>query len=57
MTGIENIYLNGSMVGIDKIDSKLQTIVEFAELGEHIWRFYKKTYSSGMQMRLAFSIA
>lgn len=58
MTGIENIYLNGSMVGMSKkeIDSKLQTIVEFTELGEHIYDSIK-TYSSGMQMRLAFSIA
>lgn len=58
MTGRENIYLNGTIVGLKKreIDEKLEEIVEFAELGEFIdspVRFY----SSGMYVRLGFAIA
>ncbi len=58
MTGRENIYLNGAIIGLKKkeIDAKLEEIIEFAELGEFIdtpVRFY----SSGMYVRLGFSIA
>lgn len=57
-TGLENIYLNGTMVGYSKeeIDKKVKEIVEFAEIGEFIDRPVK-TYSSGMFARLAFAVA
>lgn len=57
-TGLENIYLNGTMVGYsrEEIDSKVSEIVEFAEIGEFIDRPVK-TYSSGMFARLAFAVA
>jgi len=57
-TGIENIYFNGILLGMQKneIDKKLSSIIEFAELGDFIDKPLK-TYSTGMVMRLAFSIA
>lgn len=57
-TGIENIYLNGQMIGFSKeeMDNKLQDIIDFADIGEHIFQPVK-TYSSGMFARLAFSVA
>lgn len=57
-TGIENIYLNGQMIGFskEKMDKKLQDIIDFADIGEHIFQPVK-TYSSGMFARLAFSVA
>lgn len=57
-TGIENIYLNGQMIGFSKeeMDKKLQAIIDFADIGEHIYQPVK-TYSSGMFARLAFSVA
>lgn len=57
-TGIENIYLNGQMIGFSKeeMDKKLQDIIDFADIGEHIFQPVK-TYSSGMFARLAFSVA
>ncbi len=57
-TGRQNIYLNASLLGLsDKdIKDKEQEIVEFSELGEFIDRPIR-TYSSGMVVRLAFSIA
>ena len=57
-TGMENIYLNGTMIGFSKeeIDTKLQGILEFADIGEFVYQPVK-TYSSGMFVRLAFAIA
>lgn len=58
LTGRENIFLNGSLLGFSKKDmeSMYQDIVEFAEL-EKFMDQKLKNYSSGMQVRLAFSIA
>lgn len=57
-TGRENIYLNAATLGLSKreIDQRLDEIIEFAGIGVHIDQPVK-TYSSGMHMRLAFSIA
>lgn len=58
LTGQENIYLNGSLLGLSKkdIEGKLEDIIAFSELGEFI-HMPVKHYSSGMYMRLAFSVA
>lgn len=58
LTGRENVYLNGAMLGFAKqeIDALYQNIVEFAEL-EKFMDQKLKNYSSGMQVRLAFSMA
>lgn len=58
MSGRENIYTNASIFGLSKteIDQRLQTIIDFSELGEYIDNPVR-TYSSGMYMRLAFSVA
>lgn len=58
MTGRENIFLNGAILGYSKefLKSKYDEIVEFSELGNFIYEPIR-TYSSGMLMRLAFSIA
>ena len=57
-TGIENIYLNGTMIGFSKeeIDAKLQDILAFADIGDFVYQPVK-TYSSGMFVRLAFAVA
>ncbi|MBE6089739.1 MAG: ABC transporter ATP-binding protein [Clostridium beijerinckii] len=57
-TGIQNIYLNGTMMGFTKeeIDKKVENIIEFADIGEFINQPVK-TYSSGMFVRLAFAVA
>lgn len=57
-TGRENIYFNASIFGLTKseIDSRLDKIIEFSELGSYIDNPVR-TYSSGMYMRLAFAIA
>ena len=56
--GIENIYLNGTMIGFTEkeIDEKLDAILEFADIGEYVYQPVK-TYSSGMFVRLAFAVA
>lgn len=58
LTGGENIYLNGAVLGYTKkfIDDNYQAIVDYSEIGDFI-RMPLKTYSSGMIARLAFSIA
>lgn len=57
-TGIENIYLNGTMMGFsrEEIDGKMEAILEFADIGEFVYQPVK-TYSSGMFVRLAFAVA
>ena len=58
LTGRENVYINGSVLGFTKqeIDIKIESIIKFAELGDYFDRAVK-TYSSGMYVRLAFSFA
>ena len=57
-TGRENIYFNASIFGLTRkqIESRIDEIIEFSELGELI-DTPVRTYSSGMYMRLAFSVA
>jgi len=57
-TGIENIYLNGTILNIPKeeMDKRLESIISFADIGDFINQPVK-TYSSGMFVRLAFSVA
>lgn len=57
-TGIENIYMNGTMMGFTKkeMDAKLQDILDFADIGDFVYQPVK-TYSSGMFVRLAFALA
>lgn len=56
MTGYENIYLNGSIMGYSKneIDCKIDEIIDFADIGDFIYQ-PMKIYSSGMFVRLAFA--
>ena len=58
LTGRENVYLNGALLGFstEEIDSMYDDIVSFAELGDFMDQKLKN-YSSGMQVRLAFSLA
>ena len=58
LTGRENIYLNGSLLGISKpeMEGKIKAIIEFSELDEFI-DMPVKHYSSGMYMRLGFAVA
>lgn len=57
-TGIENVYLNGMMMGFsrEEMDARLPEIVQFADIGEFVNQPCK-TYSSGMFVRLAFAVA
>lgn len=57
-TGLENVYLNGTMLGFseEEINDRLQAILDFADIGEFIHQPVK-TYSSGMFVRLAFAVA
>ena len=56
--GIENVYLNGTMMGFSEkeIDERLPDILEFADIGDYVYQPVK-TYSSGMFVRLAFAVA
>ena len=56
--GIENVYLNGTMIGFseEEIERKLPEILDFADIGDYVHQPVK-TYSSGMFVRLAFAVA
>lgn len=56
--GIENIYLNGTMMGLSKaeIDARIDDILAFADIGDYVYQPCK-TYSSGMFVRLAFAVS
>ena len=58
LTGRENIYMNGAILGMTKseIDSKIDEIIEFSEIGDYIDTPVKR-YSSGMYVKLAFAVA
>lgn len=58
LSGVENIYLNGLILGFKKneIDERINDIIEFSDLGDFIYHPLK-SYSSGMRTRLAFSIS
>ncbi|GFH42419.1 ABC transporter ATP-binding protein [Lactococcus hodotermopsidis] len=58
LTGIENVYLNGALLGFstEEVDEMYDEIVDFAELHDFMNQKLKN-YSSGMQVRLAFSVA
>jgi lipopolysaccharide transport system ATP-binding protein len=58
MTGRENIYINGTILGMERaeIDEKFKSILDFAEIGEFI-DAPVATYSSGMRVRLGFAVA
>lgn len=57
-TGIENIYMNGTMMGFsrEEMEKKLPEILDFADIGDFVHQPVK-TYSSGMFVRLAFALA
>lgn len=57
-SGMENIYLNGTMNGFSKaeVEARMQDILDFADIGDYVYQPVK-TYSSGMFVRLAFSVA
>ncbi len=58
LSGLENIFLNGTLIGMSQkeCEERKDEIIKFSELGEYIYEPIKN-YSSGMKMRLAFSIA
>ncbi len=58
LTGEENILINGVLMGLTKreVEERMQDIIVFSELGDFI-KMPTRTYSSGMSMRLAFSVA
>lgn len=57
-TGRENIYIRGTLLGLSKaeIDSRMEEIIAFSELGDFV-NVPVRTYSSGMHLRLAFSVS
>ena len=57
-SGIENVYLNGTMMGFsrEEIDARLQDILDFADIGDFVYQPVQ-SYSSGMFVRLAFAVA
>lgn len=58
LSGVENIYMRGSLLGLSKakIDHHLNSIIDFTEIGDFI-EMPLRTYSTGMQMRLAFAVS
>ncbi|WP_408070090.1 ABC transporter ATP-binding protein [Butyrivibrio sp. JL13D10] len=56
--GIDNIFLNGMMIGFseEEIKARMDSILEFADIGDYVYQPVK-TYSSGMFVRLAFAVA
>src|SRR6185369_10459303 len=58
MTGIENVYFNGTLMGYsrEEMDARLDDILSFADIGEFVYQPVK-TYSSGMFVRLAFAVS
>lgn len=58
LTGIENVFLNGAIMGFSKeeLDCKIEEILDFADIGDFIYQPVKN-YSSGMYVRLAFATA
>ncbi|WP_342563254.1 ABC transporter ATP-binding protein [Paenibacillus sp. FSL R7-0345] len=58
LSGIENVYMNGTIMGYSKadMDAKMQSILDFADIGEFVTQPVK-SYSSGMFARLAFAVA
>jgi ABC-type polysaccharide/polyol phosphate transport system ATPase subunit len=58
LTGVENIYFNGVILGVSRKEmrERTQAIIDFSEIGEHI-EAPTRTYSSGMLARLGFSVA
>lgn len=58
LTGIENVYFNGSLMGYcrEEMDNRLDNVLRFADIGEFVYQPVK-TYSSGMFVRLAFAVA
>jgi ABC-2 type transport system ATP-binding protein len=58
LTGLENIYLNGAIYGMNReaVDEKLEEIIDFSGLGQFV-HLPLRTYSSGMHARLGFSLA
>ena len=56
-SGIENVFLNASLLGLDQrqTENKLDAILAFADIGEYVYQPVK-TYSSGMALRLAFAV-
>jgi lipopolysaccharide transport system ATP-binding protein len=58
LTGLENIMLNGVLMGLPRraVEQRLEQIIEFSELGEAVHKPIR-TYSDGMQIRLAFAVA
>ncbi len=58
LTGYDNIFLSGMLLGINKkiINERIDEVIEFSELKEDIYK-QLKTYSSGMKLKLAFSIS
>ena len=58
LTGLENIYINGAVLGLSRkeIDNKLDSIIEFSEIGDFV-KMPVQSYSSGMKVRLGFAVA